>query len=145
MFAHALVLAVLMAVQSSSQPPPRDPKLSRPPSASPDAVIIEIQKLTESGDLERAEALLDQARAANPKSIPLLNAASAFYNRKGDFPKTMEALELVERLTPRDREAAYRVAVFYWEKAFRDTRLDVEAKRQYLAAGVAASDRALAI
>jgi protein TonB len=74
-----------------------------------------------------------------------LNALSNFYNRQGNFEKTMEYLQAAADLDPADAKAHQRVATFYWEKAFRDHRLSKEQKQVYVEAGIAAVDRAIAL
>lgn len=98
-----------------------------------------------AGFYQDAEYTLTQARHMKPADPAVLNELSGFYNRIGDFPRTMEALYAAAALQPNKPEAHQRVAVFYWEKAFRDPRLSREEKREYLSAGVAATDRALAL
>ena len=51
-------------------------------------------------------------------------AIAAFYNRQGDFTKTIEALEARRSSWTRAIPAApYMTATFYWEKAYKDQRL----------------------
>ena len=97
------------------------------------------------GRNEDAERALLTARSLEPNNIVVYRALAGLYNRTGDFPKTMEALERIAALQPRNAKAHQDVAVFYWEKVFRDPRLTPSQKRDYVAAGVAATDRALAL
>ena len=68
---------------------------------------------------------------------------AAFYNRRGDFPKTIAALTARAALDPNDPEPFYTLATFYWDKAFRDTTLSEAEKREILAKGMSHIDRAL--
>ena len=45
---------------------------------------------------------------------------AGFYNRQGDFDKTMEALQERTKQEPNNPEAFYTLATYYWEKAYRD-------------------------
>lgn len=99
----------------------------------------------QAGSYDSAEAALGRARQMNPRDPSVYVALSGLYSRLGDFPKTMAALHQAAELEPQKPESHQRIAVFYWEKAFRDHRLTRDEKHTYLAAGVAATDRALAL
>ena len=58
-----------------------------------------------------------------PKQPEVYAALSAFYNRQGEFDKTVEALNTAADLQPENPQGYQLVAVFYWEKAFKDKRL----------------------
>jgi hypothetical protein len=57
----------------------------------------------------------------------------------------MEALHKAADIKPDDPQGHQLVAVYYWEKAQKDHRLNNADKRKYIEAGIAASDRALAL
>lgn len=82
-------------------------------------------------------------RAPSETMAEILASARSSIDR-GEIDQAMTALDAVMKKYPRDAEVAHEVAVFYWDKAFRDTTL-TDLKRRYLAAGIAAEDRALAI
>ena len=164
MFAVALILALTIP-QASQAPlqPARDP--AAPPSAvvaaatreaalqkqiaaSPNAMAayIELAKLQEDrGAFDEAELTLTRARGAAPSSKEVMSALAGFYNRRGDFAKTIEVLEELEHLDPSDATAPYVTATFYHEKAFKDHRLLPAEKYTYVLNGIAATDRALAL
>lgn len=107
---------------------------------------FELARLYErAGFYDEAEQALIKARDARPRDAAVYLELSGFYNRVGDFPKMMEALHQAAELEPHKPESHQRVAVFYWEKAFRDFRLSPADKRAYLEAGIAAADRAIAL
>ena len=55
---------------------------------------------------------------------------AAFYNRQGKFDKTMEALNQRAAVDPKDPAGFYTIAVYYWDKTFRDKSLkDAERAR----------------
>ncbi len=72
-------------------------------------------------------------------------ALASFYNRQGEFEKTMEALEAAEQLDPTDPAAPQIVATYYWEKAYRGKSLLPADQLRYVMSGIAATDRALAL
>ena len=53
---------------------------------------------------------------------------SGFYNRQGDFQKTMEALQKAADLEPKNPQGYQMVATYYWEKAYKDHRLTSRAE-----------------
>lgn len=161
MFA-ALILSLAVPLVPQSQPPrdriasaqpvvepaTREAELTKRIAETPNGVAayIELSKLQEDrGAYPEAEATLVRGRQANPKDKKILMALSGFYNRQGDFEKTMAALEAAEQLDPTDHTAPQLVATFYWEKAYKDHRLLPADQLRYVMNGLAASDRALAL
>jgi tetratricopeptide (TPR) repeat protein len=70
---------------------------------------------------------------------------SGFYNRQGDFPKTMEALHKAAELEPNNPQGYQLLATYYWEKVYKDHRLSPAEKKEYLSKGIEAADKALAL
>jgi TonB family protein len=158
----ALCVASILMLGPQSQPP-RDRALPRTPvadssareaelekriAASPTgaAAYIELAKLQETrGSFSDAEQTLMRARQALPTNKDVVMALAAFYNRQGDFTKTMEMLDAVERLDPTDPAAPQIIATYYWEKAYKDQRLLPAEKYKYTLSGIDATDRALAL
>ena len=99
----------------------------------------------DSGRYEEAEQALLKAREAKPNDVTVYTQLSGFYNRQGEFEKTMEALHKAAEINPTDPQGHQLVSVYYWEKAQKDHRLNNAEKRKYIEAGIAASDRALAL
>jgi tetratricopeptide (TPR) repeat protein len=98
-----------------------------------------------AGRYEDAEAALAKAREAKPNDPLVHTTISGFYNRQGDFPKTMDALEKAAELDPKNPTGWQTVATYYWEKAFKDHRLSVSERQNYVAKGIEATDKALAL
>ena len=158
----ALMVASILMLGPQSQPP-RDRALPRTPvadssaretelqkriTASPTgaAAYIELSRLQEArGSFNDAERTLMEARQAVPTNKDVVMALAAFYNRQGDFTKTMEMLDAVERLDPTDPAAPQIIATYYWEKAYKDQRLLPAEKYKYTLSGIDATDRALAL
>jgi TonB family protein len=158
----ALILALAVPLVPQSQPPrdriasarpvvepaAREAELTKRIAQTPNGVAayVELSKLQEDrGAYPEAEATLVHGRQANPKDKKIVMALSGFYNRQGDFEKTMAALEAVEQLDPTDHTSPQIAATFYWEKAFRDHRLLPADQLRYIMSGIAATDRALAL
>jgi tetratricopeptide (TPR) repeat protein len=99
----------------------------------------------DAGRYEEAEQALLKARETNPEDVTVYVQMSGFYNRQGDFEKTMEALHKAADIQPNDPQGHQLVAVYYWEKAQKDHRLNNAEKREYIMKGIEATDRALAL
>src|SRR3954470_9243116 len=163
MFTATLILALTIPQAGQAVQPPRDPAaprravvdsaareaaLQKQIAASPNAVAayIELAKLQEDrGAVADAELTLTRARRVSPPSKEAMSAIAGFYNRRGDFAKTIEVLEAIEHLDPSDASAPYTTATYYWEKAYKDHRLLPAEKYTYMMRGIAATDRALAL
>jgi TonB family protein len=76
----------------------------------------------------------------NPKAFLM---AAGYYNRRGDFEKTIAALTKRAQLEPTNPEGPYTLATYYWDKAYRDQALDTAAKRDLIAKGLEQADRAI--
>src|SRR3972149_2625277 len=70
-----------------------------------------------------AEPTLLKAREVRPNAPPVYTTLAGYYNRQGEFDKTIEALEARATLEPENPEAFHTIATYYWDKAFRDPRL----------------------
>jgi len=64
---------------------------------------------------------------------------------QGQFDKTIEALTERSRREPNNPEAFYFIGTFFWEKAYRDFTLKESQKREYVAKGMEAIDKAMAL
>lgn len=159
----ALILSLAIPLSPQSQPPRDRTAATRPAAAEPAsreaeltkriaqtpngiAAYVELSKLQEDrAAYPEAEATLMRGRQANPKDKKIVMALAGFYNRQGDFEKTMAALEAAEQLDPTDQTAPQIIATYYWEKAFKDHHLLPADQLRYVMSGVAATDRALAL
>jgi tetratricopeptide (TPR) repeat protein len=99
----------------------------------------------ESGRFDEAEQTLLKAREVKPDDPQVYMTMSGFYNRQGDFPKTMEALHRAAELEPKNPQGYQLEATYYWEKAYKDHRLSTAQKKDYIAKGIEAADKALAL
>jgi cytochrome c-type biogenesis protein CcmH/NrfG len=99
----------------------------------------------ESGDYENAEAQLVKAREMRPNDPVVYTTLAAYYDRQGEFDKLIEALEARTAQEPNNPEAYYTIATYYFNKASRDFSLSNAEKGKYAQAGLAATDKALAL
>lgn len=101
--------------------------------------------------IPEAEKMFVQARQVNPKDEKACNALAAFYNEphwegKSKFDEAITVLnECAELLPAEDPTGHYKVAVFYWDKAYRDPTLSEPQKDAYADKGLAQVDEALKI
>ncbi len=148
----------------AQQPPPRDPpvaprvllpvpptdeaelrrKLEADPSDPAHHVALAIA-LERRGAYDDAEATWMAAKKATPVTSTLLKQIAGFYNRTGNFEKTIATMEEAAALTPNDASGYHLVATFYQEKVNKDQRLPEPQRWTYILQGIAAEDRALAV
>ena len=128
---------------SATEPILRDMISSDP--ENPDNYFRLAQLYEEAGLFEDAEFIYQTVQQFRRDDPVVYLQLAGFYNRAGEFDLTIEALEERARQDPENPEAYYTISTFYWEKAFRDFRITVDQKREYVVAGLDASDRALAL
>lgn len=100
--------------------------------------------------VDEAEKMYRKAFEASPKDIKACNALAAFYNKplwggRAKFDQSIEVLEKCAALEPNDPSGYYRIAQFYWDKAYRDPLLDDAQKDAYADKGLEQVDKALQI
>lgn len=103
------------------------------------------QLYEEAGLFEDAESIYQAVQSFRSEDPIVYLQLAGFYNRAGEFELTIESLEQRAQIEPDNPEAFYTISTFYWEKAFRDFRITQDQKREYIVAGLEASDRALAL
>ena len=128
---------------SRTEPLLRDMISSDP--ENPDNYFRLAQLYEEAGLFDDAEFIYRVVQEFRRDDPVVYLQLAGFYNRAGEFDLTIEALEERARQDPDNPEAYYTISTFYWEKAFRDFRITVDEKRDYVVAGLEASDRALAL
>jgi tetratricopeptide (TPR) repeat protein len=97
-----------------------------------------------------AEAAYKKAVEVNPSDPKACAALAGFYNKplwegRSRFEEAVATLDHCATLAPTDPGGYYKVAVFYWDKAFRDPLLNDPQKDQYADKGLEAVDKALGI
>lgn len=99
----------------------------------------------DAGRFPDAERVLAQAQAVAPDQVQVWTVSAQFYNRAGHFDRTMEMLRRVTEIEPQNPQTFYQVAVYFEEKVRKDFTLDRTRQDRYLAEGMDAIDRALAL
>ena len=99
----------------------------------------------DAGNLDESEAMLNKAKEVKPKEAAVYQQLAGFYQRQGEFAKLIAAVQQRAELEPNNPEAHYSVATYYWDEAFRNTRLNEAQKREYVKSGLTAVDKALAL
>jgi tetratricopeptide (TPR) repeat protein len=99
----------------------------------------------DAGNYEQAEAMLVKAQEARPNDPTVYLHMADYYNRQGQFDKTIDALQQRASKEPKNPEAFYTIATYYWDKAFRDKTLKDPQKKEYVANGLEAVDKAIQI
>ena len=113
--------------------------------------------------VDEAEATYVRVALDNPEDPKACGALSAFYNkplwdvegnvwtedgqgpRRSRFEDTILTMENCAELDPSDPSGYYKVASFYWNKAYRDPLINDTEKNEYADLGIEAVDRALGI
>jgi tetratricopeptide (TPR) repeat protein len=99
----------------------------------------------DSGEYELAEQTFLKAKEIRPNDPAVHMQLAGFYNRQGDFEQTIAALNERIRIEPNNPEAHHTVATYYWDKAYRDFRLNDKQKMQYVQDGIQAVNKAIEI
>src|SRR5690606_9224391 len=81
----------------------------------------------------------------NPDSPLAYQILAHYYNRQGEFDKTVEAFQRRAELEPNNPEAWHTMGTFYYDKVYRDSSVEREQAIEYIQAGIEAEDKALAI
>lgn len=98
----------------------------------------------DQGRYEEAEAHFIKAVEVRPDALGY-SVLAGYYNRQGNFEKTMEAWENRAKAEPNNPEAHHTIAHWLWEKSFKDFTITNAQKRAYIERGIAAEDSALAL
>lgn len=92
---------------------------------------------------DEAERVYLMAKDAKPDDSAVYLQLAGFYNRQGEFGKTIEALEQRAAKEPTNPEAFHTIASYYWDETQKDTRLNEQEKRAYVGKGLQAVDKAI--
>jgi len=113
--------------------------------SDPGAYFQLSQIYEQSGRYDDAEQALLKAREAKPNDPAVYNAIAGYYNRQGEFDKTMEAFHKAADLEPNNPQGYHLVGSYYQEKAAKDFRINDAQKREFIAKGIEAENKALAL
>jgi len=97
----------------------------------------------DAGVYDEAEKVYNMARDAKPDDSSVYLQLAGFYNRQGEFGKTIEALEQRAAKEPNNPEAFHTIASYYWDETQKDTRLREDEKKNYVQKGLQAVDKAI--
>jgi tetratricopeptide (TPR) repeat protein len=100
--------------------------------------------------IAEAEETYKKAAGSNPQDVKACGALAAFYNKplwegRSKFDDAIAELNRCASLAPDDPSGYYKVATFFWDKAFRDPLLSDAQKDNYADQGLAAVDKALSL
>ncbi len=100
------------------------------------------------GKVQEAEETYKKVAELNPQDVKACGALAAFYNKplwdgRSKFDQAIETLKRCTSLEPNDPAGYYKVATFYWDKAYRDPLLGDEQKNEYADKGLEEVDKAL--
>jgi tetratricopeptide (TPR) repeat protein len=102
--------------------------------------------------IDDAEATYKKVTELNPKDVKACGALAAFYNKpredwggRSKFDQAIEVLERCAAIDPNDASGYYKVATFFWDKAYRDPSLNDQQKNEYADKGLEAVDKAVKI
>ena len=70
------------------------------------------------------------AKQARPNDPAVYMQLAGYYNRQGQFDKTIGALQERAAKGANQPEAFYTIATYYWDKAYRDARLKETEKKE---------------
>jgi tetratricopeptide (TPR) repeat protein len=108
------------------------------------AGYFQLSKIYEdAGRYDEAEQALLKAREARPNDPAVYNAIAGYYNRQGEFDKTMEAFQKAAELEPNNPQGYHLIGSYYQEKAAKDFRINDAQKRDFIAKGIQAENKAL--
>jgi tetratricopeptide (TPR) repeat protein len=102
------------------------------------------------GKIEEAEATYKKIADMNPGDVKACGALAAFYNKplwdkKSRFDEAITVMERCAALNPNDGSGYYKIATFFWDKAYRDPLLNDTQKNEYAEKGLEQVDKALQI
>lgn len=99
----------------------------------------------DAGAYPEAEQTLQNARTARPSDPAVYMTLAGFYNRQGQFDKTIEALEQRAKAEPTNPDAFQTIAAYYWDETRGDASLSEAQKKDFVAKGLEAVDKALSL
>lgn len=110
------------------------------------ATYFALAKICEDGGrLDDARAVWEQVQLAAPDRVEVWTGSAQFHNRRDEFDRCMEMLRRVTELEPANPQRFYHLAVYFEEKVRKDFRIDPARQAAYLASGLEAIERALAL
>lgn len=97
----------------------------------------------DAGAYPEAEETLLKARDVKPSDPAVYMTLAGYYNRQNEFDKTIDALQQRAAKEPSNPEAYFTIATYYWDNAQRNFRLTEPEKKDNIAKGLTAVNRAI--
>ena len=141
-------LVAAFGPDKANSPGKSEPVLQRLIEEDPEnpETYFQLAKLYEdSGLYADAEKVLLQVRGMRPDDPAVHMQLAGFYDRNDNFDKTIESLRARAQIESDNPEAFYTLGTFYWQKAFRDFRLNDEEEMEYVMLGLEEVEKALAL
>jgi tetratricopeptide (TPR) repeat protein len=100
--------------------------------------------------IDKAEETYKKVTEVNPNDPKACAALAGFYNKalwngRSRFDDAIGTLQRCATIDPNDPTGFYKVAVFFWDKAFRDPLITEKQKDEFADKGLESIDKALAI
>ncbi len=99
----------------------------------------------DAAKMPEAEQAYLKAAAIKPDNPEPYQYLSGFYDRQGDWDKAVGAMRQRAQYDPNNPEAWHQMAVWLWAKVDKDYELSTAEKRGFIAQGLDAENKALAI
>jgi len=106
----------------------------------------------DAGRYDEAEAQFKKAIEVKQNDALAYATLAGFYSRQGNFEKTMEAWDSRAKMEPNNPEAWHTIGASYQDEVFQNSKLppgkqklSPAKQKEYVLAGIAAEDKALAI
>jgi tetratricopeptide (TPR) repeat protein len=100
--------------------------------------------------IDEAEQMYKKITEMNPGDVKACGALAGFYNKplwdkKSRFDEAISVMERCAALNPGDASGYYKIATFFWDKAYRDPLLNDAQKEEYADKGLEQVEKALQI
>lgn len=99
----------------------------------------------DAAKMPEAEQTYLKAAAIKPDNPEPYQYLAGFYDRQGDWDKAVGAMRQRAQYDPNNPEAWHQMAVWLWAKVDKDYELSTAEKRGFIAQGLDAENKALAI
>lgn len=97
----------------------------------------------DAGAYPEAEQTLLKAKEVRPNDPAVYTTLAGFYNRQNEFDKTIDALQEGASKEPNNPVGYFTIATYYWDNAQRNFRLNEAQKKDNVAKGLTAVNRAI--
>jgi len=113
--------------------------------AEPSNYFVLAKIYEDAGVYDEAERTLLNAKIAKPNDPAVYMTLAGYYNRQGQFDKTIEALQQRAQAEPNNPDAYQTIAAYYWDETRGDSALTDAQKKDFVAKGIEAVDKALSL